>query len=416
MNVEDKRALLADVAQRHGTPSFVYFVDEVVRRVESLRYAFGGRFGVSYAVKSNPNPGLLAQLRDVVDTLDISSSGELALSLEAGWDPEKISFTGPGKRGFELQAAVRDGVGEVIVESLEEAVRLDAEVARAGKRQAVLVRIAPARVPKGFGDSMAGKPVAFGIDEEVLQEALLAFGGLAHLEIVGFHIYSGTQCLAADSLAENYRIFIDLFRRAVEVSGISPRKLVFGAGIGVPYHDGQQPVDLASVAEQVAPDLDALVAEAPFAETELLLEAGRYLVGEAGVLLTRVIHKKESRGTTICVCDAGLNNHLAAAGHFGMIMKRNYPMTKVWPLSSSAPSAKYNLVGPLCTSIDTIGRGVEFFGLEVDDVVAIHCSGAYGLTASPMFFISHPVPSEYLVLGDSDVIDVSRDFGGYGGH
>ena len=279
---EERRAALEEIALDRGTPCYVYFFDEVRDQIAALRETFGAAFGVSYAAKSNPNPGLLAALRAEVDTLDISSAGELDLALQGGWEPERISFTGPAKREQELRAALEHGIGEVVLESVEEALQLEALADQAERKAKVLVRIAPSWVPKGFGDSMAGKPAAFGIDEEVLGDALETISALPHLELAGFHIYSGTQCLLADSIAENYRIFIELFRRATELTGIRPEKLVFGAGIGIPYHEGQEAVDLAAVWEGIRAEVEALRAEDSFRDTTLLLETGRFLVGEAG--------------------------------------------------------------------------------------------------------------------------------------
>ncbi len=412
---EERRAALEEIARERGTPCYVYFFDEVREQIAALRNTFGPAFGVSYAAKSNPNPGLLNALRSEVDTLDISSGGELELALRGGWEAERISFTGPAKREAELRAAVEHRIGEVVLESVEEAHQLNAIAAEDGARVKVLIRIAPSRVPKGFGDSMAGKPAAFGIDEEVLEPSLAEVMSLSQLDLCGFHIYSGTQCLIAESIAENYRIFIELFRRATALTGIHPEKLVFGAGIGIPYHDGQEAVDLAAVWQGIQSEVESLRAEPSFRETQLLLETGRFLVGEAGVLLTSVLRTKDSRGTQIGICDAGLNNQLAAAGHFGMIMKRNYPLEKITPSESDVEESSFQLVGPLCTSIDTFGRGVSLKGLGPGDVIAIGCSGGYGLTASPMFFISHPIPPEYLAERDGETLqiqEITRSFGG----
>ncbi|MGB5810535.1 MAG: hypothetical protein WBG86_08405 [Polyangiales bacterium] len=416
MSPDERRSILAAIAETHGTPSYVYFLDEVQARVAALRSAFGARFEISYAVKSNPNPGLLARLAGVVDALDVSSGGELALAIEAGWAASKVSFTGPAKRAPELVAAVRHGTGEVVVESVSEARELDAVAGQAGVVQDVLVRIAPSQVPKGFGDSMAGKPVAFGIDEEVLAASLDAVAACRNLRLRGFHIYSGTQCLQADAIVANYRIFLGLFERASEHLDIVPTKLIFGAGIGIPYHANQESVDLEEVARHIVPELDAFKAKARYADAELVLETGRYLVGEAGVLLTRVVRTKTSRGGEIGICDAGMNNQLAAAGHFGMVIKRNYPIEKIASVHAPGEPRPYLLTGPLCTSIDTIGRGVTLDGLEANDLLGIGCSGAYGLTSSPMYFISHPLPREFVVEGDAaapTVTEVTRPFGGY---
>ena len=399
---------LSRAAERFGTPAFVYFLPLVEERIAALRAAFDGRFALSFAVKSNPNPALLAWLRPRVDFLDISSIGEFRLAVGAGWEPSRLGFTGPGKREAEIAEAVAGGVGELILESVREARIADRIAGASGRKQDVLVRIAPEYVPRGFGDQMAGRPVAFGIDQETLDTELPEILALPHLRLRGLHIYSGTQCLKAEAVVANYRNFIDIFRATCARHGLSPAKLVFGSGLGIPYHDEDVPLDLPAVAEGVAGDLDTLRREPAFAQAELILELGRYLVGEAGWFLTRLVAVKRSRGTRIGICDGGMNDHLPASGHFGMVVRRNYSMHKVG--DDGAERERIDLVGPLCTSIDRLAVGVSLPRLEEGDLVAVHGSGAYGLTASPIHFISHAPPSEVLVDANG-MRDVTRALG-----
>lgn len=402
MTVRDERLLR--IAAEHGTPFYAYFLDDVRERARGLRAAFGGRFAISYAVKANPAHALLVGLLGHVEGLDVSSGGELRAAGEAGWPSTSLSFTGPGKTERELAAAVarfacgdRDAGGEVVLESVEEAEQLAAIARAAHAKLRVLVRIAPARVPPGFGDSMAGKPVAFGVDEEQLEHALAATEARADaLELVGFHAYSGTQCLRPQSIVENFEIFADVFRRAAWLTGRAPEKLVFGSGLGIPYHDGQSALDLGQIAHAALPLLDGLCAEFP--GVRLWLETGRFLVGEAGVLVTRVLRTKDSRGTRIGICDAGMNHHLAAAGMFGMAIRRNYRMRNL--SCDATPAGSYQLSGPLCTSLDVLARNAPLARLEAGDLIAIETSGAYGASASPGRFISHPPVAEWIVQGD----------------
>lgn len=399
--------LLARVAEEFGTPAYVFLGDRIEARIAELKAAFADRFSLSYAAKSNPNPTLLAFLESRVENLDISSIGEMRLGVRAGWAPERMSFTGPAKRDAELEEAISGGVGELIVESIDEARRAD-QIARAhDKRQRIMVRIGPDRVPKGFGDQMAGRPSPFGIDYEQIDAAMPQILALGNLEIVGLHIYSGTQSLAPGAICENYRNFIAIFREVCARYGLSPDRLVFGAGLGVPYFENDKPLDLDEVADDIVGDLDALRAEPRFSDTELVLELGRYLVGEAGYYLTRVTTVKDSRGTRIALCDGGMNHHLPASGNFGMVIHRNYRMHKV---GGGDPVGKINLSGPLCTPLDKIGVGVTLPEIAAGDLIAVHNSGAYGMTASPVLFISHPLPKEILAVGDQ-LRDASRRFG-----
>lgn len=404
MNASDRDKWLERAASQFQTPAYVYFTDLIEQRIALLR----DRFALSYAVKSNPNPALLRWLNGRIEHLDISSVGELRLAVQAGWDPAQISFTGPAKRELELEEAIAAGLGLLVVESLREARMASAIASRLGINQQVLVRIAPDSVPKGFGDQMAGRPCPFGIDIEDADAALREIRALPGLTIAGLHIYSGTQSLKPEAIVANYRNFMAIFAALSAEHGLQPEKLVFGSGMGVAYHDNDVPLALDEIAGSIGPELDAFREAPAFADTELVLELGRYLVGEAGYFLTRVISIKESRGTRIAICDGGMNNHLPAAGLFGMVMRRNYTMHKVG--GAVGPVEKIDISGPLCTSIDRLASGIELPHVEEGDVIAIHNSGAYGLTASPIHFISHAPPAELIVCEDS-IMDVSRDFG-----
>ncbi|AGT11071.1 type III PLP-dependent enzyme [Paracoccus aminophilus] len=394
----DRDAELQTVAATFGTPAYVYFTDVLAARLARLKAAFAGRFDISYAVKSNPNPALLGWMRDRLETLDISSGGELSLAQRAGWPPERISFTGPAKRESELRAAISAGIGELVLESLREA-RLANQIALAiGKVQPVLLRLGPDRVPKGFGDQMAGRPSPFGIDIEAAPEVIPETLSLPGLRVIGLHIYSGTQSLKADAICENWRGFITIFREICARYDLTPERLIFGAGLGIPYHPGDQELDLEAIAEVINPDLDALKTDPRFGETRLALELGRYLTGPAGVFLTQVLATKHSRGRDIALCDGGLNANLAATGNFGMVLRRNYILRRVGgDDAGSRPIGPVDIAGPLCTSIDRLGTGVELPRLDEGDLVVIQNCGAYGPSASPINFISHPWPNEVLV-------------------
>jgi len=389
-------AVLGRVAENFGTPAYVYLTDAIEQRLAELRARMGRWFSFSYAAKSNPNPELLRWLAPRVETIDVSSLGEFRLARAAGWAPERASFTGPGKRDFEIEEAIAHGLGELVVESVREAVVADRVARACGRIQSVLVRLSPSRVPKGFGDHMAGRPSPFGLDVESVAQELPRILALGNLRVLGFHIYSGTQCLKPEAICENYRIFLETFRTVCADFDLTPQRLVFGSGLGIPYHPADSALDLAQVAGGIAPDLDGFVGDSRFHRTALTLELGRFLVGEAGYFLTRIISVKESRGSRIGICDGGMNNHLPASGHFGMVIHRNYRMHRV---GGGEASEKIDLVGPLCTSIDRLASGVLLPRLEEGDLVAIHGSGAYGLTASPLHFISHPLPREVLVEG-----------------
>ncbi|HEX8056059.1 MAG TPA: type III PLP-dependent enzyme [Novosphingobium sp.] len=380
-----------------GTPLYVYDLDAVRVRLARLREAFGSQFGVSFAIKSNPNLALLRGLAPLVDTFDVSAFAEVERAIAAGCEAERITFCGPGKRAEEVRRAVRLGIGYLVVESLHEARLADRFAGELGSRQTVLLRINPATSPRAFGVNMSGKPSQFGIDEEEMEAAIDVVAALPHLDLAGFHIYSGSNSLSVEGLAENFAILSDIFRRAVAHWGQSPRKLIFGAGFGVPYLPTDEELDLTALAAEVLPGIAALRAEPAFAGARLELELGRWLVGPCGWLLSSIIGAKASRGTEIRICDAGFNNHLAAYGMMGSVIRRNWRIANL--SNPGGEAGRYTVVGPLCTTIDTLATKLELPVTAIGDVISIENSGAYGLTSSPTRFISHPEPREALLEG-----------------
>jgi diaminopimelate decarboxylase len=396
---------LAQLAAGRTTPFYVYDVDTIERRLEVLKQLFEGRFVISYAVKANPNIALLQRLLPHIASFDVSSYKEAERALDAGCPAERLTFSGPAKRIEELRAAIACGIGELVVESVAEAEAAERAAAAHGTKQRILIRINPATHPARSGISFSARASQFGIDEEVLNEAIDRIRSLTHLELVGFHIFSSTNSLDADAIAANLSIFIRLFRNAAEQADIFPEKLVFGSGFGLPYAATEAELDVAKVAGAVKPMLDVLKADPRYAQTTCVLEMGRWIVGPAGWLITRVISEKHSRGVDFRACDAGFNNHLAACGMLGAVIRRNWRLRNL--SNPDAARHRYTLVGPLCTSIDALASNIDLPEVRVGDLIAVENSGAYGLTASPTRFISHPEPCEWLLAGDA-ILDATE--------
>ena len=284
------------------------------------------------------------------------------------------------------------GLGELVLEHADEA-RLASDIAqRLGRVQEVLVRINPMRVPRGFGASMAATPSQFGIDEEDMGAELPGIAALPGLRLIGFHVYSGTNCRDPQAIAENFAIFADIFRRAQAITGIRPTRLVFGSGFGLNYLPSEGPLDHDALPALINPVIDDLRAEPAFSDARCNLELGRWLVGPVGWLLTGVMSAKQSRGSAVRTCDAGFNNHLAAASMMGTVIPRNWVFENL--TNPDGPMGRYMLTGPLCTLIDRLAHGIDLPEVRSGDILAIPNSGAYGLTASPTRFISHPEPRE----------------------
>jgi diaminopimelate decarboxylase len=380
------------VAEAGRTPLFVYSRAHLNARVAELRAALPARVGLNYAVKANPHPAVIGHMVPLVDGFDIASSGELALCAAVGIDPARISFAGPGKRDDELEAAIAAGV-TLNCESAGEGARALAIGQRLGVAPRIAIRVNPSFELKGSGMKMGGGAKPFGVDAKQvpdLARLLIAQGA----EWRGLHIFTGSQTLSADAIIESQGNVLELAVNLADDIGHGLPKLNMGGGLGIPYFPNDAPVDLARVGAALAERVEHL--PQALAETELCLELGRYLVGEAGVYLTRIIDRKISHGVTYLVTDGGLHHQLAASGNFGTVVRRNYPVAIATHYGVQA-TEEVNIVGCLCTPLDRLADNAAMPHADVGDLVAVFCAGAYGATASPSAFLGHGPAAEMLV-------------------
>ena len=383
---------LPRLAQRVGcTPFYAYDRQHISQRVVALRQAMPGGLKIHYAIKANPMPAVVQHLAGLVDGLDVASAGEMKVALDTGLPPETISMAGPGKRPQELRQAIAAGIG-INVESLAELETLAQLAEATGFAAQVSLRINPAFELKASGMKMGGGAKQFGIDEELLPVVLARIQALG-LDFVGFHIYSGSQNLNAEAISIAQQKSIEL---AISLAGLCPtpiKKLNIGGGFGIPYFPGDVPLNIQQVGENLAAAMALFKAEQP--QADVIVELGRYLVGEAGVYVCQVVDKKVSRGQTFLVADGGLHHHLAASGNFGQVLRKNYPVA-IGNKMAAVDTETVSIVGPLCTPLDMIADKVELPVAEVGDFVVVYQSGAYGYTASPINFLSQGVCTEIM--------------------
>ncbi|MEQ1540655.1 MAG: pyridoxal-dependent decarboxylase, exosortase A system-associated [Novosphingobium sp.] len=380
------------VAQTGNTPLFVYSGDHVRNRVAELRAAMPARLALHYAVKANPYGPLLALMDGLVDGFDVASGGELALARAAGTDPARISFAGPGKRDDELEAAIASGV-TLNLESEGEADRAFAIADHLGVVPRLAVRVNPDFDLKGSGMKMGGGAKPFGVDAArvpALARRIIASG--AHWQ--GLHIFAGSQSLDSEAIAETQAATLDLAAQLAEASGSPLPRCNLGGGFGIPYFAADTPIDLSLIGQRLEARFAAL--PAVLQETRFCIELGRYLVGEAGIYLTRVVDRKESHGEVFLVVDGGLHHQLAASGNFGTVVRRNYPVA-IASRFGAADSEEVSVVGCLCTPLDRLADKAGLPRAEVGDLVAVFCAGAYGASASPAQFLGHGPACEMLV-------------------
>lgn len=376
-----------------ATPFYAYDRRLLDERAASLRQAFPESVRIHYAMKANPFPALVAHMARLVDGIDVASAGELKLALDAGAHPREISFAGPGKRLPELRQAVASGI-LVNIESVAEIARMASVCNELGLPGRVALRVNPDFELKSSGMKMGGGPKPFGIDAEAIPEALSQVAS-AGLGFEGFHLFAGSQNLRADAIIEAQSKSFELAMRLAEAAPAPLRVLNLGGGFGIPYFPGERRLDLAPIAAK----LHTLAAElsSSHPDAHIVIELGRYLVGEAGVYVTRVVDRKISRGQTFLVCDGGLNHHLSASGNFGQVIRKNYPVAIANRMAAAQPTEISTVVGPLCTPLDLIADRMALPTAQPGDLVAIFQSGAYGASASPSAFLGHPAAQEVLV-------------------
>ncbi|WP_018866635.1 MULTISPECIES: pyridoxal-dependent decarboxylase, exosortase A system-associated [unclassified Thioalkalivibrio] len=384
---------LMELAARVGqTPFYAYSREAMTERVAQLRAGLPQGLSLHYAIKANPMPAVVQHMAGLVDGLDVASSREMQVALDTGTAPGDISFAGPGKAIPELEAAVAAGI-TINLESPTELERLGAIAESTGRQAHVAVRVNPDFELKSSGMRMSGGPKAFGVDAERVPELLARIGELG-LHFRGFHIFSGSQNLRPETLVEAQGHTFDLALRLAESAPGPVEMLNIGGGFGIPYFPGDQPLDLGPIADHLENRLPAVREALP--DAEIMLELGRYLVGEAGIYVAEVLDRKESRGQVFLITNGGLHHHLAASGNFGQVIRKNYPVV-VGNRVHGTEREMVNVVGPLCTPLDVLAQQMELARADVGDLIVVFQSGAYGYTASPTRFLSHPEPVEILV-------------------
>lgn len=388
-----------ELATTYGTPLYVYDAEVMERQYSVLRKALPASVEIYYSIKANPHPSVVGVFLGLGAGCEIASGGEYALARRAGARPERIIFAGPGKGRDELEFVLAGGVQEIHVESFDEIELLKEITARLQTTIAVSIRVNPTSASSS-GLMMGGQPTAFGFEEEALSDAVRAISRSPRLQLQGLHVYSGTQILDAKPLLANWKQALELAKQMAELTGRPTKTVDLGGGLGVPYFAHERPLDLDALGDGATELFASARSDERLAQAHFIVEPGRFLVAAAGVYLARVRSVKTCRGSTFVVLDGGMNHHLAASGNLGQVVRRDYPIANLSRRQSQS-DVTVVVVGPLCTPIDTLGRQVKMPQPRVGDLLGIMQSGAYGLTASPTGFLSHPTPAEVLIKGNT---------------
>ena len=379
------------LAEAFGTPFYVYDLDLIGRRIEALRSILPRGVRVAFAVKANPSLAVVAYIRRCGVGADVASGGELETVLRAGFDPSAVTMTGPGKRDEELAAAVAAGIGIITVESPGELRRLEAIAAAAGRRQPILLRLAAsddARLePVRLIGGVEGK---FGMPLESLLETARSAAGSEHVELLGVHAFGASNLRDADQLASHVAQLVEIGRRVAVVAGTPLRLVDAGGGLGIPYAEGERPLDLARLGRRLAELRERWDAEG-LAGMEVLLEPGRFLVGPAGAYVARVLDVKGPDSAPVAILDGGINHLVRPA------LVRSEHRLAILAADTVRALVRTTVAGPLCTGLDVFAAEATLPRPRVGDLVAVLDAGAYGFTESMPFFLSHPSAAEVAV-------------------
>ena len=385
---------LREIADEYSTPLFIYDQRSLGSQFQDLRSVLPEIVDLYYSIKANPNPAIVGFFADCAAGLEIASAAEYEIACKTGTPVERILFAGPGKTGDELEYVLKRGIGELHVESSEELAAIEAVNIPVN----VSIRFNPAAEASGGAMRMGGRPSQFGFDEEQLPEIVDRVRDSNVVSLHGLHMFAGTQLLDAKVLLSQWSHAVTVARRIAEHIGKPLSSIDLGGGLGIPYFPGETALDLDAVRDGAAALFGGLADDLHFSGTRFIVEPGRFLAGPAGIYVARVVSVKHSRGTRFIILDGGMNHHLAASGNLGQVIKKDYPILNVSrPDDSTLEPAV--VVGPLCTPLDTLGRRASLPVTEPGDLIAIMQSGAYGLSASPVGFLSHRLPAEVLVDG-----------------
>ena len=396
--IKDSELLIGNIpisrlAARVGsTPFYAYDRNLITEQVDVLRMHLPVTVQIHYAMKANPMPAIVQHLANIVDGLDVASHKEMLVALDTGINPSNISFAGPGKSDAEIACAVAAGV----IINLESDRELSSTISAGEKldiKPKVSVRVNPDFEIKGSSMKMGGGPKQFGVDAEIVPEMLKRIDA-SKIAFEGFHIFSGSQNLKADSISEAQTNALELAYRLSKHTKSIVKSVNIGGGFGIPYFPGDIPLDITSIGRKLNEQMHIVNTQLPHAN--IIIELGRYLVGEAGLYICCVIERKVSRGQVYLITDGGMHHHLAASGNFGQVIRKNYPVVIANRMQETNKET-VSVVGPLCTPLDLLADKMELAHAEKGDLIAIYQSGAYGLTASPLGFLSHPTPKEVLV-------------------
>lgn len=391
---------ITQLVEKYGEPMYVYDAEVIEAQYRKLKAVLPEQIEVFYSMKANPNVSLVAFLSGLVMGADVSSLREMYVAERAGFSPDRILFVGPSKSEQELREAIDREIFLLVIESEQELWLADRIAGELGKTINVAVRINPAFDAGGSKLKMGGGARQFGIDEEGIEPILKKAASLQHARVMGIHVYLGTRILDYEVAWKNTRYVLELAQRLRETTGVELRVVDFGGGLGVSYFNGEHDFDIEKFGEEFRKFFDDYYPSMP--PTRFIMELGRYLVADAGIYVTRARYVKQSRGQKFVLVSGGMNHHQATTS-IGSFIKSHFPI-EVLNKMGLPKEDETHVCGPLCTPADVLGKAVKTVEVEPGDLIGILKSGAYGLTASPLKFLSHDHPLEVMVYKGRDFL------------
>jgi diaminopimelate decarboxylase len=392
-----------DLVSRYGTPLYVYDVEIMKYKYNVVKKSFQN-VDIFYSLKANPSASIASFFCSLGSGAEIASGGELYLSLQAGFRPENIIFVGPGKTNPELEYAMKNDLYAVVIESLNELRRADNIAGALSKKIDVMIRVNTKSWTGASPEVMVGGPSKLGmVEEEVIEE--LSNIDLKNVNIIGIHVYNASQVLGEVSLIDAIEHTLDFACYCSEKLDFKLKCVDFGGGWGVPYKEGENELNVTWMQKKFSHILQEKSKTFDLKNVRFIFELGRYLVAESGVYLARVIDIKESRGKKYLITDGGMNQQVRP-----VFMNLNHPTLIVNKLNRKKREI-VQIGGPLCTPFDMLGKDIQLPEADIGDVIGIFNSGAYSFSMSMLNFLSHPWPSEVLVIGnDSRLIRERGNF------
>lgn len=386
-----KEAVINQIIKKYGTPLFLYDYNKIAEQCKKLQWITSDKADVYYSMKANPTIGICQVINRFIKQVEVSSLGELYCALKAGFTTHNILFSGPGKRIGDLEVAVKQKI-KISVESLEE-MRLIYEICIRNETEAnVLIRINPNFNHLSKSVIMTGISSQFGVDTDDFHK-MMNMINRNYIILHGMNVYLGSQILEEETILKNCEDIINLAINLSTKYHFELKELDLGGGFGISYFDNSE-LNVSVLRKGLCDLFDRY--RDKLKNTRLIFESGRYLTADSGRYITKVLYRKESKGKNYIVCDGGLN-HILGSSYYNREIRDNYPIEV---LHKEGRKEECYIAGPLCTPKDLFGRKVRIVQPDIGDYICVSKVGAYGLTFSPIRFISHLAPAEVMLKDD----------------